>query len=226
MNNFSYIGEVQIIKESEFFKYNITYPVLRIYKQCIYHSKFKPEIIDSINSEIYNDVISFKNSIRKQSIEYKKLYENDLSKKEDDLLKYQYEAYVTYKVPYDKNNIISIILTKYQFTGGAHGMTFLDAFNYNLLDGEKLKLQDLFKKDIDYEKIINDFINYEISKNQDKYFKGEDGFKGIAKNQNFYLEEDGIVIYFSLYEIAPYYVGIPTFKLKYDEFKDYLNMKL
>ena len=33
----------------------------------------------------------------------------------------------------------------------------------------------------------------------------------------------GIVIYFGLYEIAPYYVGIPKFKLKFDEFNKYLN---
>ena len=37
------------------------------------------------------------------------------------------------------------------------------------------------------------------------------------------IDEDGIVIYFGLYEIAPYYIGIPKFKLKFDEFNKYLN---
>ena len=223
MENYSYIGEVHQAKESEYFKYNLTYPVLILYLKCIYHSKFKQDIIDEINYEIYKDVIGFKNDIKKQAIEYKKLYENELSKQYDKPLKYQYQAYVTYEVHYDKNNIISIILTKYQFTGGAHGMTFLDAYHYNLLTGEKLKLEDMFKPGINYKKIVNDFIYSEIKKEPDIYFKGEDGFKGISDNQQFYIDEEGIVIYFGLYEIAPYSIGIPKFRLKSDEFKDSLK---
>ena len=46
-----------------------------------------------------------------------------------------------------------------------------------------------------------------------------------SNNGNYitYKDEDGIVIYFGLYEIAPYYIGIPKFKLKFDEFNKYLN---
>ena len=225
MENYSYIGEVHVAKVSEYFKYNITYPVLKLYKKCAHHECFKQEIIDKINYTIYKDVMDFKNDVRKQSLEYKKLYENELSKQADKPLKYQYEVYVTYEVPYDKNNIISIVLTKYEFTGGAHGMTFVNAYNYNLLNGEILKLRDMFKDGVDYIELINDFIYSEISKEPEKYFSGKDGFKGISKDQPFYIDEEGIIIYFGLYEIAPYYVGIPKFKLKFSEFKDYLTEK-
>ena len=71
--------------------------------------------------------------------------------------------------------------------------------------------------------IVNNFIKEDINNKPENYFKGDEGFKGISENQPFYIDEDGIVIYFGLYEIAPYYIGIPKFKLKFDEFNKYLN---
>ena len=165
----------------------ITYPVLKLYDKYVYHDMYDRQIIININNEICEDVMEFKNSVKKQAIAYKKLYTEKISKTDEDYFKYQYEVYVNNEVTYDRDNIISIVMTKYEFTGGAHGMTYLDAYNYNLLTG------------------------------------GDEGFKAIIENQPFYIDEDGIVIYFGLYEIAPYYVGIPKFKLRFDEFSQYLN---
>jgi len=43
----------------------------------------------------------------------------------------------------------------------------------------------------------------------------EDGFKGITSNQNFYVDEDNLYIYFAPYEIAPYASGFVTFKIPF-----------
>ena len=221
--NYSYVAQVNICKTSEFFKYNMTYPVLKLYDKYVYHDMYDRQIIININNEICADVMEFKNSVKKQAIAYKKLYTEKISKTDEDYFKYQYEVYVNNEVTYDKDNIISIVMTKYEFTGGAHGMTYLDAYNYNLLTGDILILKDMFKLGVNYEEIINNFIASEINNNPESYFKGDEGFKGITENQSFYIDEDGIVIYFGLYEIAPYYVGIPKFKLRFDEFSQYLN---
>ena len=223
--NHSYVAQVNICKSNDFFKYNITYPVLKLYDKSVYNDIYDKHIIININNEIYEDVMEFKNSVKKQAIAYKKLYKlytEKLSKSEEDYVKYQYEVYINNEVTYDKNNIISIVMTKYEFTGGAHGMTYLDAYNYNLLTGDRLILKDMFKQGVNYEEIVNNFIMEEINNNPEIYLKGDDAFKGISENQDFYIDEDGIVIYFGLYEIAPYYVGIPKFKLKFDEFNKYL----
>ncbi len=214
--NYSYVAQVNICKTSEFFKYNMTYPVLKLYDKYVYHDMYDRQIIININNEICEDVMEFKNSVKKQATE-------KISKTDEDYFKYQYEVYVNNEVTYDKDNIISIVMTKYEFTGGAHGMTYLDDYNYNLLTGDRLILKDMFKSGVNYDEIINNFIASEINNNPEIYFKGDEGFKGISENQPFYIDEDGIVIYFGLYEIAPYYVGIPKFKLKFDEFSQYLN---
>ena len=39
------------------------------------------------------------------------------------------------------------------------------------------------------------------------------GFTVISPNQDYYLADKSIVIYFQLYEITPYYVGFPMFPI-------------
>lgn len=221
--NHYYVGQVKVNKISEFFKYNITYPVLKLYDKNMYHDIYDRYVIININNEIYEEVMKFKNNIKKQSIEYEKMYTENLSKSNKKYIKYQYEVYINYEVKYYRNGIMSIVITKYQFTGGIHGMIYLDTYNYNLLNGDKLTLEKMFKPRVDYKKIVNKFITEEINNNPEKYFKGDESFKGIDQDQPFYIDDDSIVLYFELYEIAPYYVGIPKFKLKFNEFDKYLN---
>lgn len=225
LNNNIYIIDGKMYKDAEFFIYNIRYPILVPFASYFGGILYNPMIIDKINKTIYNNIMSFKNELKKQAKEYGKEYANVLSKSKEDYVKYQYEAYVGYKVTYNKNNVMSIPIKKYEFTGGAHGMTYLDSYNYNLNTGYKLKLSDLFIKNIDYKNIVNSFIKDSISKDPEKYFEGDEGFKGISDNQQFYIENDGVVVYFNLYDIAPYYVGIPKFKLSFKDFRQYFNHK-
>ncbi|MEW9080084.1 DUF3298 and DUF4163 domain-containing protein [Terrisporobacter glycolicus] len=220
----NYLYNIQLKKieeESEFFEAHLDYPYFQIKEK--YEDKKKENIksINKINNAIYNYIVSFKDNIKKQSEEYKKEYE--ISNKESSLPKFIYEAYSQYDMIYNKNNLVSIPILTYEFTGGAHGMSVLKSFNYNLKSGEELKLKNIFKDNVNYKSIINTYIKKEIKKNKDLYFTGKEGFKGIDENQGFYLENDKLVIYFQLYEIAPYYVGIPKFKIPINEIEGKLN---
>ena len=219
-----YILKQEFQRETEFFKYDIKYPILLPILNYYCTSYYNLNVINNINNTIYLDIKNLKDKVKSESKEYKKeYYQIVLSESNKDYVKYQYELYIDYKLTYNKNNVISIPMNVYEFTGGAHGMTYLNSYNYNLINGKKLKLSDIFKENIDYKKIIDNYIKYVIKKNPDIYFQGNNGFKGIKEEQSFYIEDDGIVIYFDLYEIAPYYVGIPKFKIKYDEFIKYFK---
>lgn len=221
--NHLYILKQKMQRESEFFKYNIVYPILVPMLDYTCNSYYNINILNNINNIIYLDIKNLKYKVKKEAKEYKEEYEKAISKSSEYYVKYQYELYIDYKVTYNRNNIISIPIESYVFTGGAHGMTYLNSYNYNLINGKKLELSDIFKENIDYKKIVNEYIYYVISQNPDIYFKGDDGFKGIKENQSFYIDNDGIVVYFSLYEIAPYYVGIPKFKMKFSKFSKYFK---
>ena len=208
-------------ENNKFFKADIKYPYLKIKSNYNKKDDTQTKIIQNINSTISNTVTTAKDKIEKGSEEYKKSYEADSNK--DNTIKYQYEAIYNYKIAYNKNNILSIPLTMYEFTGGAHGLTNIKSFNYDLATGKELKLEDLFKSNSNYKEVINNHIKKEISKQTENYFQGQDGFSSIKDNQDFYISDEGIVIYFSLYDIAPYSSGIPMFTITWDEIIDYLE---
>lgn len=208
-------------ENNKFFKADIKYPYLKIKSNYNKKDDTQTKIIQNINSTISNTVTTAKDKIEKGSEEYKKSYEADSNK--DNTIKYQYEAIYNYKIAYNKNNILSIPLTMYEFTGGAHGLTNIKSFNYDLVKEKELKLEDLFKANSNYKEVINNHIKEEISKQPENYFQGQDGFSSIKDNQDFYISDEGIVIYFSLYDIAPYSSGIPMFTITWDEIIDYLE---
>ena len=133
-----------------------------------------------------------------------------------------YQLYARYKVT-NNSDIISFYIDYYQFSGGAHGITNRIAYNIEKSSGNEMQLKDIFKDNYNYKDIINKEINRQISKDPDRYFTGKDGFNGIADNQNFYIKNNTVVIYFGLYEIAPYAAGISEFIISNNLFEGNLK---
>jgi len=106
---------------------------------------------------------------------------------------------------------ISLYIDYYQFSGGAHGITLRDHYNVRIKDGKEIKLKDLYEEGFDYKDYINSIIYKEIEKNPGMYFTGKLGFNGISEDQGFYFKDDYVVVFFQVYEIAPYVAGIPEF---------------
>lgn len=130
----------------------------------------------------------------------------------------EYQLQSDYNVSYNRNGILSLTSQFYQFTGGAHGMTYRETYNIDINTGQEITLRDLFKEGIDYKEIINQEIKKQIHADPGNYFP--DGFTTISDNQTFYFHEGGIAVYFELYEIAPYASGFPEFKIPFSMLGD------
>ena len=123
-----------------------------------------------------------------------------------------YELMARYALT-NNEDILSFYIDYYQFSGGAHGITTRSTYNIKSETGEKVMLKDLFEKDFDYKKYIDQEINQQISKHPDYYFTGKEGFNGIKENQDFYIKDNKLIIHFPYYEIAPYATGMPEFQI-------------
>ncbi|MHC1683831.1 MAG: DUF3298 and DUF4163 domain-containing protein [Clostridiaceae bacterium] len=168
-----------------------------------------------INSLLEKKQKKFKNEIVKMAIEDGKYAEKN------NIELSPYEAVTKYKVNYNSKNILSLTLYYYQFTGGAHGNTAVESINLNATTGENIQLKDIFKKGINYKKIINEKIVEEMKKKPDDFFQENiNNFSGIKNNQEFYFTDGGFVVYFQTYEIAPYAAGNPEFVFKFQDYKD------
>ncbi len=120
------------------------------------------------------------------------------------------------------HNILSLLIKKYKYSGGANGESFNEYYNIDIRESKLLKLGDLFKKNSNYIDRINEEILELISKDPDKYFTGDNGFKTISSDQEFFIEDGNLIIAFPKYSIAPGSTGIPTFKISLKDLDDIL----
>ena len=126
----------------------------------------------------------------------------------------------TYELKNNDKGILSIVLINYAFAGGAHGNTIAKALNFDIETGNIYTLAELFKADSDYVKQISDIIKAQIKARELPIINE---FKEINPNQDFYIADRCLVIFFQLYEITPYYIGIPYFPISIYELADIIN---
>ena len=88
-------------------------------------------------------------------------------------------------------------------------------YNIDLRKGNFIALKDIFKDNVDYKMLINKEIENQIKemRKNEKYIDKIYEFHGIKENQKFYLQDGKIVIFFDLYDIAPYAAGVPEFPI-------------
>lgn len=127
-----------------------------------------------------------------------------------------YELETAVNVTYNRACIVSLYTDEYQFTGGAHGMTVRTADNWNLRTGNRFALCDLFPGQRDCRQMILRQIITQIARDPSSYF---DNYRKLVMQnfdpKRFYLTRNAVMVYFGLYEIAPYSSGMPVFAIPY-----------
>lgn len=125
--------------------------------------------------------------------------------------KNEYDAY--YTLEYNRNGYISFRMLNYNYTGGAHGMSYLEGITIRLSDGKQVQLSDLLTDHSDYLSVINTKVEQKL-KQVPGYFGG---FESVGDKPAFYLKEGGVVIFFQLYEYLPYAAGFPEYWIPFSE---------
>jgi len=184
--------------ETEAVKIEAEIPVIKGFKN--------KEAQECFNQKFRDDIINFAEDIKTQAEGFLK----EVDQEERPF--FQYQVYVVYSVK-KKEDILSLILSYYQYTGGAHGLTEIASYNLDTETGEDLSFSGfLLRVKMNLEQ-VKEYIKNEINKEPGNYFS--DALDNIRdrNNFNYYLEEDFLVIYFQQYEITPYAAGNPEFRL-------------
>ncbi len=133
-----------------------------------------------------------------------------------------YEALMVYTITYNRFCTISLYFDAYQFTGGAHGGTIRTSDTWNLREGDRMHLVDFFPPGFPYRAYIFEQIDAQIA---EQTASGENFFfedapqlaRQTFSEDSFYLTDEGIVVYYQQYDIAPYSSGIVEFVIPYQE---------
>lgn len=128
----------------------------------------------------------------------------------------------SYEIKNNQRGILSLSLNNYAFAGGAHGLTIIESLTFDVDTGMVYALADLFKPSEDYEKVLSYIIELQI-KERDIPLIEE--FTGIKPDQNYYIADKILVIYFQLYDLTPYAYGFPEFPITVYEIEEIIREK-
>jgi Protein of unknown function (DUF3298) len=117
--------------------------------------------------------------------------------------------YAEFAVKTNEKNILSIGFLNFGYTPmAAHGMTYIKSQTWDLTTGRTYQLKELFKPGSNYVQVLNRIIKEQIKQQQ---IVTLEPFKSISPNQDYYIADKALVIYFQLYDLTAYAYGFPMF---------------
>lgn len=180
----------------------MTMPRLNIYYPVV-SGLAKPAVQQKINEDVLN-------------------LENIIIKDQGYYGNHRTEIWGSYEIKTNEKGILSISIFNDAYSGGVHGLDILKSLTIDTDTGRVYSLKDLFREGVDYVGILSEIIRRQI-KERNIYLLRE--FRGIRPDQDYYIADRSLVVYFQLYEIAPYASGFPYFPISVYELKNILNDK-
>lgn len=146
------------------------------------------------------------------------------------------EMYFSTRAEYFQINedVVSVLITIEQFTGGAHGFDVIQSYNYDVKKGREVALSDFFPNDPNYLKTLSDFSRKELlSKFQNDLrradFDDDTSYNEALSNMKRMMQDgtepreenfsvftytpEFLHIHFAEYQVAPYAYGRQTIKM-------------
>jgi len=141
----------------------------------------------------------------------------------------QWEATIDGEIVYEDENIITLILNSYSFTGGAHGYASTSYLNFDKKTGKELENEELFNDYEGFEDFAEEKFRNQEEIPQDKNINAT-GF--MFEGDSFHLSNnigyttEGLQLIYNQYEVASYADGPIVLVLPYNEVNPFLKRKV
>lgn len=132
------------------------------------------------------------------------------------------EYYKTVKTSVTDTTLLTITgrTETLQYSGGAHDSRYIDYFNIDLRNGNRLTIESLFKPETSSRLVtlIKEVLTTTKNSNGDNITLLDPD--SVQPSQNFYFNEQGVVFVYNTYEITPHSDGLIQALIPYDKLKD------
>ena len=178
---------------------NLSYPVFNI-----------PVLDNAISNEIVTHYEDFALTAETEWEDYTKAVQEVDSEATAPQFTYQ----VSYEKPIITDKYISVLFTRYIFSGGAHGETQLITFTYDKENDKLLSITEAAGKSLEEiagicKLTLKNEIQYEASSSVDRNSMIDAGTIALPKNfADFTFDGKVVTVYFEQYQVAPYAAGI------------------
>lgn len=115
-----------------------------------------------------------------------------------------------YEIKTNQNKVLSLVLTGFCDNKGSQLNNCKMSINIDCDTGKSFILSDLFTANSNYIEKISEIILEQIN---ERRIQLTNDFKGITSNQNYYIADLCLVIYFQQNEITPVTEGYPRFAI-------------
>lgn len=139
-----------------------------------------------------------------------------------------YEYTISTDISYGNNkDIVGCHIKWYEYTGGAHGTTFISCRNYRIEDGSLVTLEDYFKPG--FQKRLIPLLEQHLLEYAGCSNRNELDEKGYFSDVPMYVPEqfeilsDSVRFIFNQYDIAPYSTGITVLTVANNEIRDIIR---
>ena len=193
------------------------------------------KISKTINNAIREEVISIMSFDEEKSvtdipaalISFNQGYEDLITLFPDESI--PWEAWIKGKIAFENKDLVTIELSSYIFTGGAHGYGSRRFLNFDKNKAIELSSDELFKN----QRKFMDFAESQFRMKQDipeGVSINSTGF--MFEQDSFYLPEnigftkDGLILLYNPYEVASYADGTIELTLPYEEVAEYLAIRI
>lgn len=171
---------------------------------------------------------------------YKKMLKNNMTNAElelqdcaDAYLRYNSELTTpyyfnqNYTLCLNNQNYISLKRINEVYSGGVHENYTIYSDSFNMKNGGKLSLSDIFDVDEDvYMERLLQFVKNQIEENKGNYYEEYQDMISSFDTQNFYLTQTHLVLFYQHYDLAAYSAGIPEFSIPYEDISDIMNKEV
>lgn len=191
-------------------------------------AKLQKELVEQIFSTYTNFDQFSKFQLDSLESDYKEIlkeYEN-----EDEMVHFLNFETIHLFAPYlNTKNYLVMNYFGYEYTGGAHGMSWEKYLTYDKQRKQWLEIQDILE--VSKAKEINQVLDKALRKefnipNGQLYTEAEAGIflvDEISYSENFKLSKNGITFCYGLYEMTPYAYGFFELFVLYEDLKPYLK---
>lgn len=121
-----------------------------------------------------------------------------------------------------KGNVALFEIDAYFFSGGAHGSSPRQYYNFDLLHKKQLKLDDVLlagQQQKLHDLLYKQFVAWLKKDNPDVNIEEYQAMWKFFVSDNFSFGKDGLEFLYQQYDIGPYVVGLPEFTLPYAQLK-------
>lgn len=117
----------------------------------------------------------------------------------------------TYEIKTNQRDVLSLTLSNYAIAAhAANGLTLMKSLTFDIRTGKNYHLAELFKPGSEYITKLSNIVQKQITI-RDIPIVGT--FNGISPDQDFYIADKCLVLYFQVNVFTPHHVGFPMFPI-------------